>query len=50
MLDSTIDWAREQGCTEFATDSFLTDTDAQAFHLATGMKETYRIVQFKREI
>ena len=50
LLDATIEWARAQGCTEFATDSDLKDTSAQRFHLAMGMKETYRIVQFRREI
>lgn len=50
LLDAAINWARTQGCTEFATDSDLKDESAQRFHLAMGMKETYRIVQFRREI
>lgn len=50
LLNPTIAWARAQGCTEFATDSDLKDESAQRFHLAMGMKETLRIVQFRREI
>jgi aminoglycoside 6'-N-acetyltransferase I len=50
LLDAAIEWAREQGCTEFATDSELSDAPAQDFHRAMGMKEAYRIVQFRREI
>ncbi|MFT5517123.1 MAG: aminoglycoside 6'-N-acetyltransferase I [Rhodothermales bacterium] len=50
LLDAAIYWARAQGCTEFATDSDLKDEAAQRFHLATGMTETFRIVQFRREI
>lgn len=50
LLDATIEWARAQGCTEFATDSDLKDEAAQRFHMAMGMKETFRIVQFRREI
>jgi GNAT superfamily N-acetyltransferase len=50
LLDAAIEWARERGCAEFATDSELSDAPAQAFHRAMGMTETYRIVQFRREI
>jgi aminoglycoside 6'-N-acetyltransferase I len=50
LLDAAIAWARAQGCTEFATDSDLDDLEAQRFHVAMGMKETFRIVQFRREI
>jgi aminoglycoside 6'-N-acetyltransferase I len=50
LLNATIAWARAQCCTEFAADSDLKDESAQRFHLAMGMKETLRIVQFRREI
>jgi aminoglycoside 6'-N-acetyltransferase I len=50
LLDAAIGWASEQGCTEFATDSALDDVAAQRFHLAMGMKETFRIVQFRLDI
>lgn len=50
LLEAARDWARKQGCTEFATDSDLKDTEAQEFHLANGFAETYRIVQFRMEL
>ncbi|NNE71232.1 MAG: GNAT family N-acetyltransferase [Rhodothermales bacterium] len=50
LLDAAKDWSREQGCTEFATDSDLKDVDAQQFHLANGFSETYRIVQFRMDL
>lgn len=50
LLEAAKDWARQQDCSEFATDSDLKDLDAQEFHLANGFKETYRIVQFRLDL
>ena len=50
LLESALEWAREQGCTEFASDSDLADVEAQAWHRANGFAETFRVVQFRREV
>ena len=50
LLEAAMDWARGQGCTEFASDSDLKDTEAQAWHRRVGFEETYRIVQFRRDL
>ena len=41
-------WAREKGCTEFASDCELTNTASLAFHLSVGFREENRIICFKK--
>ena len=41
-------WARERGCTEFASDCELTNTASLRFHLAVGFSEENRIICFKK--
>ena len=43
-------WAKEMGCTEFASDCELTNTDSLHFHLNIGFKEENRIICFKKTI
>ena len=43
-------WAREQGCTEFASDCALTNTASLGFHLAVGFQEENRIICFKKTL
>ncbi|MBR4623226.1 MAG: GNAT family N-acetyltransferase [Clostridia bacterium] len=43
-------WAREKGCTEFASDCELTNTASLAFHLSTGFEEANRIICFKKKL
>ncbi|MBO6576052.1 MAG: GNAT family N-acetyltransferase [Rhodothermales bacterium] len=50
LLEAAMGWARAQGCSEFASDSSLDETEAQAWHRRVGFEETYRIVQFRREL
>ena len=50
LLSACEEWAREQGCTEFASDCELTNTESQAFHQAVGFEEANRIVAFVRKI
>ena len=50
LLSACEDWAREQGCTEFASDCELTNTESQEFHRAVGFEEANRIVAFVRRI
>jgi aminoglycoside 6'-N-acetyltransferase I len=43
-------WARDEGCSELASDSLLEDADAHAVHLALGFEETERVVYFRRSV
>lgn len=43
-------WAREQGCTEFASDCALTNTASLHFHLGVGFEEANRIICFKKSL
>ena len=45
-----INWAKNQGCTEFASDCELSNTESQAFHQAVGFEEANRIVAYVRKI
>lgn len=43
-------WAREKGCTEFASDCELDNQKSLAFHLHTGFQEANRIICFSKKI
>lgn len=43
-------WARDKGCTEFASDCELTNDASLAFHLRMGFREENRIICFKKEL
>ena len=43
-------WAKEQNCSEFASDCELDNTASLRFHLAMGFEEVNRIICFKKEI
>ena len=50
LLGCCMDWSREQGCTEFASDCELTNTASLRFHLQSGFREANRIICFVREL
>ena len=51
MLVKTAEqWAREQGCTEMASDALLDNTASQAMHRALGFVETERVVYFRKPL
>lgn len=50
LLIACEDWARQQGCTEFASDCGITNTDSLRFHLATGFTEANRIICFTKKL
>ena len=50
LLKACEDWARGMGCTEFASDCELTNTDSLRFHLAAGFTEANRIICFVKEL
>ena len=43
-------WAKEKGCTEFASDCELDNAQSLAFHLHSDFQETNRIVCFRKTI
>ena len=43
-------WAREKGCSEFASDCELTNATSLAFHLRMGFAEANRIICFCKQL
>lgn len=50
LLKAAESWAKEMGCTEFASDCELDNTESLAFHLACGFREENRIICFVTEL
>ena len=50
LLAACEDWAKKQGCAEFASDCELDNADSLRFHLAAGFEETNRIICFKKKL
>ena len=50
LLSACEAWAKEQGCTEFASDCELTNTDSLRFHLNVGFQEANRIICFAKQL
>lgn len=50
LLAACMAWAKEQNCSEFASDCELDNDDSLAFHLKAGFEEANRIICFVRKI
>ena len=50
LMRACEDWARAEGCMEFASDCTLEDADSLAFHLKLGFKEVNRIICFAKSL
>ncbi|MBE5777404.1 MAG: GNAT family N-acetyltransferase [Clostridiales bacterium] len=50
LLGACESWAREMGCTEFASDCELDNCDSLRFHLACGFQEANRIICFTKQL
>ena len=50
LLAACEDWAREQGCKEFASDCELENNASLNFHLRMGFAEVNRIVCFTKTL
>lgn len=50
LLEACEDWAKEKGCTEFASDCELSNTDSLRFHLNVGFREANRIICFTKKL
>lgn len=50
MLSKCEQWAKENGCREFASDCELTNDTSLAFHLNAGFEEANRIICFTKKL
>ncbi len=50
LLSACEVWARKQGCTEFASDCGLSNTQSLQFHLSVGFTEANRIICFTKTL
>ena len=50
LVQACENWAKEMGCTEFASDCELHNTNSLAFHLKIGFSEANRIICFTKQI
>ncbi len=50
LLSACERWAKEKGCTEFASDCELGNTQSLQFHLSVGFQEANRIICFTKKL
>lgn len=50
LMEQAEAWCRAQGCREMATDAEFDHDEAQRFHRHMGFQETYRIVEYRKEL
>jgi aminoglycoside 6'-N-acetyltransferase I len=50
LVRAAEEWARSQGCTEFASDALIDNDVSAAAHRALGFRETVQIRCFRKEI
>ena len=50
LVRAAEDWARAQGCTEMASDTWLDNTLSQQAHAALGYEEVERLVHFRKAL
>lgn len=50
LLAACENWAREQGCKEFASDCELDNSASLAFHMGMGFTEANRIICFTKRL
>lgn len=50
LLSACEGWAKEKGCTEFASDCELSNVQSLQFHLNVGFEEVNRIICFTKKL
>lgn len=50
LVSECEQWAKEKGCSEFASDCELTNTESLGFHLSIGFQEENRIICFRKTL
>ena len=48
LLSECEKWAKEKGCTEFASDCELDNEESLKFHMSQGFEEANRIICFRK--
>jgi aminoglycoside 6'-N-acetyltransferase I len=48
LIEAAETWAAAQGCTEFASDAAIDNTQSAAMHGALGFEETQRVIYFRK--
>ena len=48
LLSECQKWAKEKGCTEFASDCELDNEESLKFHMSMGFEEANRIICFRK--
>ncbi|WP_405045763.1 aminoglycoside 6'-N-acetyltransferase [Pseudomonas aeruginosa] len=48
LVGAVESWARDRGCTEFASDASTENLESHKFHHSLGFEETERVVYFKK--
>lgn len=50
LVQACEDWAKEKGCSEFASDCELENEESLAMHLKLGFSEANRVICFKKAL
>ena len=50
LVESVVQWALDEGCTELASDALLDNCTAHTVHRSLGFEETERVVYFRRAL
>lgn len=50
LLAACEQWAKEQGCAEFASDCELNNQDSFRFHMSMGFEEANRVICFTKKL
>ena len=50
LFEFCLDWAKKNGCREFASDCELTNQSSLRFHLRMGFEEANRIICFTKKL
>ena len=50
LLQHCEQWARDNGCVEFASDCEITNMGSYAFHMKFGFQEANRIICFRKNL
>jgi len=50
LVEHGENWARKNGCIEFASDCYIDNTDSFSFHLKIGFAEAGRVIHFIKKL
>ena len=50
LVEAVENWARQQGCSELASDTGIANIPSQKLHDALGFTETQRVVYFRKKL